>query len=291
MNVADRNRLYLQGILEGDGLFPHLESAPSAGFFAWDFGLPALPDEPGIIVIRGPRQYGKSTWLEFMLRGTLEQFGPGTALFLNGGYIAGPDELEREIQALVGGFPADARVRRLFIDEITAIAGWQKAVKRLADSGVLRQVLLVTTGSKASDIRIRMPRKASKYPFVDLLAAHTWSASRYTTPASFERSTPAERGVWWEWAVAAEHFRRAALAGSPTPTQSLFWRSDRHEVDFVRRDEPWIEVRSGRSSPFEFDWFTRSFPRETLLVVNADRFEGNRIRGVTLEDFLLDPSL
>jgi predicted AAA+ superfamily ATPase len=50
-------------------------------------------------------------------------------------------------------FPAAATVRRLFIDEITAISGWQKAVKRLADGGTLRNVLLVTTGSKASDIQ------------------------------------------------------------------------------------------------------------------------------------------
>jgi predicted AAA+ superfamily ATPase len=104
-------------------------------------------------VIRGPRQYGKSTWLEFQLRETIRRFGPGAALFLNGDYIAGPDELEREIESLVRVFPAEALIRRLFIDEITAVAGWQKAVKRLVDSGTLRKVLLVTTGSKATDIQ------------------------------------------------------------------------------------------------------------------------------------------
>ena len=153
MNVAERNRLYLKGIIDAEGLFPRLEVSPESGFFEWDIGLDELPLEPGIILIRGPRQYGKSTWLEYQLRETLRQFGLGTALFLNGDYIAGPDELEREIETLVGTFPTTAIVRRLFIDEITAIAGWQKAVKRLADSGTLRRVLLVTTGSKASDIQ------------------------------------------------------------------------------------------------------------------------------------------
>ena len=61
MNVVERNQLYLKGILQGEGLFPHLEVAPASGFFSWDFGLDELPREPGIIVIRGPRQYGKST--------------------------------------------------------------------------------------------------------------------------------------------------------------------------------------------------------------------------------------
>jgi len=436
MNVVERNQLYIKGVLDAEGLFPRLEVAPASGFFNWDFGLAELPREPGIIVIRGPRQYGKSTWLEYQLRETLRQFGPGTALFLNGDYIAGPDELEREIESLVSHFPAEASVRRLFIDEITAVAGWQKAIKRLADSGLLRKVLLITTGSKASDIqreaellpgrkgklartiylfvqlpykvfydkafptlksqtlaayliaggsppacaavletgsvpeylfqttadwiygecalagrsrpmllrmleqlmrrgaspvaqttlaeesgmanntvahgyldllsdllvlgtsepwdpgrKVRVSRKASKYPFVNLLAANTWSTNRHTTPASLERSTGEEKGVWWEWAVASELFRRAAREAHPTPLQSLFWRSEKREIDFVRNRKPWIEVKAGKASPFEFDWFGRTFPREKLLVVNSERFDGNAVRGVTLEDFLLDESL
>ena len=75
-----------------------------------------------------------------------------------------------------------------------------------------------------------------------------------------------------------------------SPLQSLFWRSEKHEIDFVRRGRPWIEVKAGHASPFEFDWFTRSFPREKLLVVSSDRFDGSAVRGVTLEDFLLDES-
>lgn len=436
MNVVDRNLLYLKGIVDGEGLLPHLESAPANAFFSWDFGLPALPEAPGIIVIRGPRQYGKSTWLEYQLRETIERFGPGTALFLNGDYIAGPDELEREIEALLRHFPAGNSVRRLFIDEITAVSGWQRAIKRLADSGALRRVLLVTTGSKASDIqreaellpgrkgklartvyhfvqlpykvfhekafptlkshtlwayliaggsppacaavletgsvpeyifqttaewiygecaaagrsramllrlleqlmrrgaspvaqttlaaesgmanntvahgyldflsdllvlgtsepwdpgkRTRVSRKASKYPFVNLLAANTWWKNRYTTPVSLENASGEEKGMWWEWAVAAELFRRAAKHGDLMPMQSLFWRSDKHEIDFVRDGKPWIEVKAGKASPFEFDWFGRAFPRERLLVVNSERFDSATVLGTTLEDFLLDESL
>jgi predicted AAA+ superfamily ATPase len=436
VNVVERNLLYLKGLTDADGLFPHLETAPANAFFGWDFGLPELPQEPGIIVIRGPRQYGKSTWLEYQLRATIEKFGPGTALFLNGDYIAGPDDLERELATLLRHFPEQAAVRRVFIDEITAVSGWQKAIKRLADSGALRKTLLVTTGSKASDIqreaellpgrkgklartiylfvqlpykvfhekafatlktqtlwayliaggsppacaavlesgsvpeyifqtmaewvygecalagrsrpallrlleqlmrrgtspvaqttlaaesgmanntvalgyldfladllilgtsepwdpgrKARVPRKASKYPFVNLLVANTWWKNRYTTPASLEAASGEERGVWWEWAVAAELFRRAAKRGDAMPMSSLFWRSDKHEVDFIRGGQPWIEVKAGRATPFEFDWFAKSFPRERLLVVSSERFDGTATRGVTLEDFLLDESL
>ena len=106
-----------------------------------------------------------------------------------------------------------------------------------------------------------------------------------------EKATGEEKGVWWEWAVASESFRRAAKEGHPSPLQLLFWRSEKHEIDFVRRDRPWIEVKSGYASPFEFDWFNRTFPREKLIVVSSDRFDGDAVRGVTLEDFLLDESI
>jgi predicted AAA+ superfamily ATPase len=153
MNVAERNALYIKGIISGEGLFPHLDKSPASGLFTLDFGLQALPAEPGIIVVRGPRQFGKSTWLESQLKETLKDFGPKTALFLNGDYIAGQDELEKEIVSLLDQFNNQAAVRRLFIDEITAIEGWQKTLKRLADTGALSRVLLVTTGSKATDIQ------------------------------------------------------------------------------------------------------------------------------------------
>jgi predicted AAA+ superfamily ATPase len=139
--------------------------------------------------------------------------------------------------------------------------------------------------------KVRVSRKASKYPFVNLLAANTWSTNRHTTPTSLERSSGEEKGVWWEWAVASELFRRAAKGGHPSPLRSLFWRSEKHEIDFVRQGRPWIEVKAGHASPFEFDWFIRTFSRERLLVVSSDRFDGSAVRGVTLEDFLLDESL
>ena len=63
------------------------------------------------------------------------------------------------------------------------------------------------------------------------------------------------------------------------------------EVDYVRPGQPWIEVKAGRAPPFEFDWFPRAFPRQPLLVVNTTRFNGEAVRGVTLEDFLMTAEL
>src|SRR5207249_9932670 len=59
----------------------------------------------------------------------------------------------------------DAPVRRLFIDEITAVDDWESGLKRVLDRGELRRVLVVTTGSRASDLRHgseRLPGRKGK---------------------------------------------------------------------------------------------------------------------------------
>lgn len=141
--------------------FPHLVRLKAIPFiFEADFGLKTLPREPGILLIRGARQYGKSTWLEQQLFSTIKEFGAGSAFYLNGEYIADANDLENEVEALSSSFTSKSTVRRIFIDEITAITKWEVALKKLADRGSLAKILIVTTGSKATDIR----RGAEKLP-------------------------------------------------------------------------------------------------------------------------------
>jgi hypothetical protein len=97
--------------------------------FRFSFGLDELPKEPGIILIRGPRQYGKSTWLELMLRESLEENGKGSAYFLNGDEFSDEDELEARIVETVTAFNPGARTKRLFVDEISAVPRWERALK------------------------------------------------------------------------------------------------------------------------------------------------------------------
>ena len=148
------NQLLAEGKTKEAGQFPHLDRLKQAPFqFKVDFGLKTLPTEGGILLIRGARQYGKSTWLEQEIKHTIQTFGPGTAYYLNGEYLATIDDLEREILQLTKAFAKQAPVKRLFIDEITAIPEWEIVLKRLADRGELADILVVTTGSKATDLR------------------------------------------------------------------------------------------------------------------------------------------
>ena len=173
MDVNARNTLLASGQIDRDDLWPcivEFEARPRQ--FRFSFGLDELPEAPGVILVRGPRQYGKSTWMELALRETIEDFGPGSAYVLNGDELSDAADLERNIAGLMSMFAPQARVRRLFIDEITAVPEWEKAVKRLADQGVLRDVLVVTTGSRATDIRRgaeRLPGRKGRLARTDYL--------------------------------------------------------------------------------------------------------------------------
>jgi len=157
-----------QCLINGDllpGVLPNRDNLQTIRFvFEQNFGLPKLPSEPGVILVRGPRQYGKSTWLEQQIALTIKEFGKGTALYLNGDEIRDTIQLMEEIRVLIGLF-SKSNIKRLFIDEITAIQDWQKAIKRLIDAGELKNILLITTGSKASDLRRgieRLPGRKGK---------------------------------------------------------------------------------------------------------------------------------
>ena len=433
MDVSLINQALAQGNLDVHGVFPHVEQLAKAPFiFPVEFGLTELPREPGVITIRGARQYGKSTWLEQQIRFTIQKFGPGSCFYLNGDEIPRPQDLTEAISSLIAGFSSRAAVKRLFIDEITAVEGWTGALKRLLDSGTLRDVLVVTTGSRAHDLRrgterlpgrkgrlgrttylftpisfrafrdtcgdrlgekllpayllsggspialgelasqeslpayvielvrdwvygecaaagrsraavmavleylvrhggdpigqaklaretglanntvaagyiefladllcvgqslvwdaarhIRLPRKPVKYPFINLLAAVAWHPLHPRALDDFGRLPESTQGMFLEWAVAQEIWRRRALSGDELPELLTFWQTQEHEIDYMVRPDRFVEVKRGAVTPLEFAWFARSFPKGQLLVVNPRRFETSHVRGLTLEDFLL----
>ena len=165
-HASEINQVLLQAGADLDAVLPHLaELREQPLVLNVDFGLGELPTKPGIISVRGARQYGKSTWLEGQVRDTIEACGAGSALYLNGDELRDETTLARAIRAVMPLFAAKAPVRRLFIDEITAIPNWHVALKRLADAGELRKVLVVTTGSRASDLRQgseRLPGRKGK---------------------------------------------------------------------------------------------------------------------------------
>jgi predicted AAA+ superfamily ATPase len=179
MNVKQVNQALIKGNIGDPRVLPHLTALREAPFvFDFHFGLDELPTLPGILMIRGPRQYGKSTWLEQQIRATVMEYGPGSAFYLNGDEIADCDELALRVGELVGLFDPRRKVKRLFIDEITSVRDWERALKRLADGRETVDVLIVTTGSKAIDLRRGAERLPGRKGRLDRT---NW----YFTPISF----------------------------------------------------------------------------------------------------------
>ena len=131
-------------------------------------------------------------------------------------------------------------------------------------------------------------RQPCKYHFINTLAAMCWHPEAIRTPHDLQNS-PKLHGHMLEWAVAQELFRRRCLLGlEPVPEDISFWQSKTHEIDFVASyPDDWIEVKRGSEDPFHFQWFLTTHPTGRLTLINSTRFETNRIRGITLEDFLL----
>lgn len=153
MDVSQINQHLLNGEIGHPGVLPRVEALHKQPYqFKHEFGLDRLPMQPGIIIIRGPRQYGKSTWLEKNIAETITEFGAGSALYLNGDEIKDWSHLRTAITELIPLFSPQAAVKRLFIDEMSAVQEWEKAIKRLSDEGVLQDILVITTGSKATDL-------------------------------------------------------------------------------------------------------------------------------------------
>ena len=64
-NIQHLNQCLPNGNIEQSGLFPRLDELADLPYvLEIDFGLNQLPTEPGILNIRGARQYDKSNWLE-----------------------------------------------------------------------------------------------------------------------------------------------------------------------------------------------------------------------------------
>lgn len=433
MDVKTINCLLAEGNIDNKDMWPRiLEMESKAHQFRFEFGLDKLPTEPGLIIIRGPRQYGKSTWLDINLRRSAEEFGKASSFYLNGDEISSPDELVEEMKNIYPAYSREAKIKRLFIDEITAVPNWEKAIKRIIDQGLFKDVLVITTGSKASDLRHgseklpgrkgtlpkneyiflpisyrefklnseaahgnkswiaylltggspvacndicqfkRLPeyfiqlvrdwvlgeivssgrsrlaltqllhvimnygghpvgfaklaregglanntvasgyieqlsdllaimpswpietnkktilmRKPCKFHFINLAVAIAFHPSSLRQVHEFEKLPSELQGIFIEWLVAQEIWRRGVLADQGRQEAISFWSSKEHEIDFVSPDLKFIEAKKGPANPFEFSWFSKIFPRDDLTVICSTPFRSKQVTGVTVEEFLL----
>lgn len=118
-------------------------------------------NNPGIYLITGGRQIGKTTFLKQFILNLLikRKTDPNRILFLSGEIIDSHHILRRIINQF---YDESASHKYLFIDEINYIPDWDKSIKYLADSGVLEKMSVILTGSDSRIIRTSMKRFAGR---------------------------------------------------------------------------------------------------------------------------------
>ncbi len=119
-----------------------------------DFVLDIDLVNPGVSVLRGPRQVGKSTDLKLLVDRALDEGWSNRAVI----YLA-LDLLEDQPMAELARSVRRAKELSgaenalLLLDEVTSVKRWQGAVKSLWDGGVIRGDVVICTGSSAVDLQ------------------------------------------------------------------------------------------------------------------------------------------
>lgn len=137
---------------------PHLKKLKNVTYVYESPLLKEFPyDVPGVYVVSGGRQVGKTTFLKQSMLKLIsdKSFLPDDVLFLTGEIIYSADELRRILNSYLEKKKAHSVV---FVDEVNYIPGWDRAVKFVADSGLLERCSLVLTGSDIIIIKDAMKR-------------------------------------------------------------------------------------------------------------------------------------
>jgi predicted AAA+ superfamily ATPase len=135
--------------------------------------LDRLPrDTPGIYIVGGGRQVGKTTLLKLWMAELIDRgCSPESIKFYTGELIDDHHSLIRQLQEANDEMPAD-RVGRLIIDEVTYTRDWDRAVKFAADAGLLDRIVLMITGSDLALMRAARTRFPGRRGVEDVVDFH-----------------------------------------------------------------------------------------------------------------------
>lgn len=112
-------------------------------------------DKDIIYTLRGPRQVGKTTLLKSLINGLLAKISdPRLIFYYTCDLVDNPKELVNMVNSYLESTRPEGKQRAyLFLDEISSVRDWQKAIKHLSDTGKLANTTVILTGSHTLDIK------------------------------------------------------------------------------------------------------------------------------------------
>ncbi|MGB8312829.1 MAG: AAA family ATPase [Halobacteriota archaeon] len=105
-------------------------------------------------VLRGPRRIGKTTLLKLKIKSLLEKgVAPQNVFFYPCDLLDTPRQLADVIDTYFSQLKSDEGRAYLFIDEVSSLKDWQRAIKNFFDAGRLPGCTLLLTGSHSIDLK------------------------------------------------------------------------------------------------------------------------------------------
>jgi len=181
-DLADWNDWWITGDLS-----PHdpnmLDWARST--FKWRPRLmKTFEDEDVIYVLRGPRRIGKTTLLKLKIKSLLEEgVAPQNIFFYPCDLLDTPRQLADVIDTYFSQLKSDEGRAYLFIDEVSSLKDWQRAIKNFFDAGRLPGCTLLLTGSHSIDLKGASESLAGRRGDVERLTYKT--PDKILLPAKF----------------------------------------------------------------------------------------------------------
>ena len=127
----------------------------SLSTFKWKPRLSeTIEDEEVIYVLRGPRRVGKTTLLKLRIKKLLKEGTMPENIFY---FPCDAIETPKHLMTVIDNYLSQQRRKGewayLFVDEVSMLIEWQKAVKLLMDAGRFRDCTVILTGSHSIDLR------------------------------------------------------------------------------------------------------------------------------------------
>lgn len=116
--------------------------------------------DPGIYLLTGGRQIGKTTFLKQLIAHFLKgkKVRQENIFFLTGELI----DTHHILRRIINSFHKPDQRQVLFIDEVNYIPDWDKTVKYVADTGLTENMSIILTGSDSQIIKTAMKRFAGR---------------------------------------------------------------------------------------------------------------------------------
>jgi len=161
-----RHNQFKESLKKFESLDPHLHALAQLKYkyqFNWweqlDLSI------PGIYILTGGRQVGKSTSCKQLIKKCLskKRFAPENIFYLPCDEIFDAKELSKILRFFFNEI--NGKRFLLIIDEITFVKNWDRTIKALADEGYFQQGLCILTGSDSlilKEAAMRFPGRRGK---------------------------------------------------------------------------------------------------------------------------------